>query len=297
MTKERYIEAIESLNKQIIQLKSSKEYRLGKKILEVKEKKKFFSRTITYLKTKKYNHSEPDTNDYKEINHVNLKNKKIVIYTALIGKYDNIKDPLIVSENCDYIIFTDQNIDSDIWKIRKIPTKVLKLKKPTLINRYFKMHPTQFFSEYDYAIYIDSSISIISKLDDLVYRLNPKYGIAFHKHRYRSCIYEEIKVCELLKKGELKKLVSQRECYLENGFPAEYGMLECGMIVCDLHQKVGKEILEDWWDEFISAQSMRDQIALPYILWKRNIRLTEVNTLGNNIYKNEKIMIEMEHLK
>lgn len=42
-----------------------------------------------------------------------VKNKKIVIYTAFTGNYDNLKEPEYIDENCDYVCFTDNpNIKS-----------------------------------------------------------------------------------------------------------------------------------------------------------------------------------------
>ncbi len=297
MKKDEYIEAIEKLNREVLELTSSKEYTLGKKILELKSGKNIISKLITYIKVKKYNHPEPQINTYKEMNHVDLKNKKLVIYMVLVGNYDNIKDPLIMSENCDYVLFTDQNISSTIWKVKEIPESVLKLGNPTLINRYFKMHPHEFFNGYDYSIYLDSNNAIISELDDFIYRLNPKYGIAFHKHRYRYCIYEEVEVCRLLKKGNYKQLICQKKRYLKDKFPSGYGMLECGIIVCDLRKEMAKEIFKNWWNEFLESESMRDQIALPYILWKKDIKPEEIATLGDNRFKNEKIRIDREHIR
>lgn len=297
MKNNNYIEAIEKLNKQIIELECSKEYTLGKKIIDLKSSCNVFSKVKTYVKTKKYNHNEPCENFYHEINKIDLRDKKIVIYTALIGNYDYVKEPLIVSDNCDYILFTDQNIVSSAWNIKPIPNEILKLKNPVLINRFFKMNPSYIFKDYDYAIYVDASINVISELNDLIYRLNPKYGIAFHQHRYRSCIYEEVKVCHLLKKGAFNALENQKKRYLREKFPYNYGMLECGVIVFDLHNDVGKEILEEWWNEFVNSKSMRDQISLPYVLWKNKIDPKDIATLGNNMYKNEKIRIDRVHRK
>ena len=34
---------------------------------------------------------------------------------------------------------------------------------------------------------------------------------------------------------------------------------------------------------------MRDQLSLPYTLWKNNIKMNILTTLGDNVYKNPKI--------
>ena len=53
-----------------------------------------------------------------------------------------------------------------------------------------------------------------------------------------------------------------------------------------------KNIMEQIWDELNMAQTFRDQLTIPYVLWKNNIETKEISTLGKNVYKNPKIRIE-----
>ncbi len=290
---------IEKLNLENIELQNSKEYRLGKKILIIKEQGfiKFIKSIILSFKMRKYNHKASIKNEFSFVNNLDLNSKKIVIYSALISDYDSIKEPFFINKNCDYILFTDQNINNSIWKKREIPENIKKLKNPILINRYIKMHPFELFSDYDYAIYIDSSIQIVSNLVPFINRMDLEYGLAFHKHRYRDCLYEEIKCCHLLKKGNKQKLENQKILYEKEGFPIHYGLLECGVFVVDLHNKKSQIILENWWVNFSRSESLRDQIAFPYTLWKMNIKLDKFGGLGNNLYKNSKIRVYNEHKK
>ncbi|MGE6539335.1 hypothetical protein [Bacillus luti] len=47
---------------------------------------------------------------------------KVIVYTALFGNYDSVKEPLFIDENIDYILFTDnRSIQSNNWK-----TKILE---------------------------------------------------------------------------------------------------------------------------------------------------------------------------
>ena len=295
MNKNEYLSVIEKLNEEIICLKSSKEYQLGSKISKKKSLLKTLNMVKIHFKMKKYNHPEPEKNTYKVLNDISLENKKIAVYTSIVGGYDDIKEPLITSSNCDYFLFTDQEVNSTIWKVKKISKEIEKLKNATKINRYFKMNPHLLFPDYDYAIYIDGSILIVSDITEFINCMNLEYGLAFHKHRYRKCIYEEIEACQILKKGNYKKLKEQGKRYLTEKFPKNFGMLECGIIVSDLKNKKSKEILEKWYEEFLESESLRDQISLPYVLWKENILPTYLSTLGDNIYKNNKIRIETTH--
>ena len=50
---------------------------------------------------------------------LNLKGKKIAIYTCVTGGYDSIKEPVFINDKIDYFIFTDNdNFSSKIWKVK-----------------------------------------------------------------------------------------------------------------------------------------------------------------------------------
>ncbi len=50
-----------------------------------------------------------------------LINERVVVYSVMIGNYDEVLDPVYVSDNCDYILFTDNaNIKTNVWKVHLI---------------------------------------------------------------------------------------------------------------------------------------------------------------------------------
>lgn len=218
--------------------------------------------------------------------------KKIVIYTCITGGYDNLLEPYYWDEKCDYVVFTDSKIESEIYKVVDIPEKVKELNNNTLINRYMKLHPHELFEkEYDYAIYIDGNVRPISNLSSFVNKIDEDIGISMHKHSIRDCIYDEAKILKIYKKGNYEFVKQQIEKYKEEGFPEKFGMVEAGVIITDLKNNNAKEILKKWWEEFLENKSMRDQLSLPYILWKNKIDVRKISTLGNNVFKNPKIKV------
>ncbi len=85
--------------------------------------------------------------------------------------------------------------------------------------------------------------------------------------------------------------------YKKTGFPKDYGMLECNVIVSDLKNLNAIKILNDWWMEYVKSESLRDQLALPYVLWKNNVPIEELTGLGSNVFKNPIIRINKKHKK
>lgn len=214
---------------------------------------------------------------------------KIVVYSCVTGNYDETSKPRHTFGNIDYVIFTDDKVKLDGWTIRAIP-KEYRQETPALTNRYIKMHPYELFagSDYEYSIYVDGNIEIVGDLTPMTY-VTGKFGLAMHRHAMRDDIRKEVYACIAQKKGNKKKLLEQLKRYKKAGFPKKYGMLECNVIVTDLKNQYAKKILESWWSEFLRSGSMRDQIAMPYILWKKGYAIENIGNLGYNVYRNPKL--------
>ena len=215
--------------------------------------------------------------------------KKIAIYTCIIGDYDKVNEPIYFNDNVDYILFTDKKIKSKFWKVKKIPYKILELKNSILINRYIKLHPNEFLKGYDYSIYIDGNVKTVTDISGFTRCVHKKTGLAMFKHHSRECIYVEEKACLLQNKGNKEKIKIQINNYKEEGFPSHFGLLEGTIVVTDLKNKKSRELLIKWWNEFLKSESMRDQISLPYVLWKNNYSIDDIGFLGNNIRKCPKL--------
>lgn len=304
MEQDKWIEKIEELNLENILLKKSKEYKLGQDIIKFKEmitKFKwitFFKKISNRSKIQKYNaHGELENSfECDKIQKDSIDTPKIVVYTSIMGNYDTLQAPFLSFDNIDYVVFSDQlQTDKEGWNYKELPEQVKNIPNNITKNRYVKFHPHELFDkEYDYAIYIDGNIKVMSDLTDLVYAINPKSGLALHRHQFRNCIFKEIEVCKLLKKGNYEKLRQQVQKYKQEGFKEEFGLLECNVIVTDLKSTIAKNVLEEWWKEFICSESYRDQISLPYVLWKNGYEIQDIGNLGNNVYENPKIRI-LEH--
>lgn len=291
------LQRIEELNLENITLKKSKEYKTGEDLAKFKSmlKKgridKILKKFLGRKKTAKLNaHGEFDNGFIEDKERTDR--PKIAVYTCITGGYDSLVEPLLKFDNIDYYAFVDnKDMKPNKWKIEDIPesqsdgNNILK-------NRYLKFHPHEFFEkDYDYSIYIDGNIKVMSDLTSLCYSVNEKTGLSLHRHQFRDCIFNEIEVCKMLKKGNYDKLKAQVTGYEKQGFPRHFGMLECNVIVTDLKSDKSKKILLDWWEEFKKSESYRDQISLPFVLWKNEYSIDDVGFLGNNVYGNPKIRI------
>lgn len=211
--------------------------------------------------------------------------QRIAVYTCVFGNYDRLQEPLFHPDNIDYFIITDQEVPADsLW--RPVPWEAVCPESLSNAekNRFFKMHPETVFGDYQYSIYLDGNIRVISDLTPFISRLG-KSGLGFHFHNQRGCAYEELKAVQLAHKA--KKDDADAYCaYLEaQQFPRNYGLLECNVIVREHHNPVCRKVMSDWWSQFLH-QIHRDQVSLPYVLCLNGISVEEVAVLGPDVYRN-----------
>lgn len=68
-----------------------------------------------------------------------FKMNKFVIYTAIIGNYDEILQPQVIDDRFDYVLFSNEN-RVGVWQVRPI-AYVNDIQ--TKIARYVKTHPEE----------------------------------------------------------------------------------------------------------------------------------------------------------
>lgn len=208
--------------------------------------------------------------------------KKIAVYTCILGNYDNLLEPLFVPDNCDFFVITDQKIAQDSKWNKIDPAKYLDfnhISSPIEMNRYFKMKPQVCFSEYNYSVYVDGNFQIYTDLTEHINKISTQYGIGVFAHAKRNCIYAEAAKCVELNKIDRqtkKKIITYMK---QNQMPEDYGLLYCGMIARNHKNETGIKIMDEWWEEF-KKFPFRDQIILPYVLYRNKIKTQDLSTLG-----------------
>jgi hypothetical protein len=222
-----------------------------------------------------------------------IDNKKVVIYSVMTGNYDAISDPVYISENCDYILFTDNaNIQSQIWQIKLIEKSEDFPDK--WYSRYYKMLAHKVLSEkYDYSIYVDAKILICGDIVQLINYLNKDCHFAVIKHHARCNIKQEMEYC--IKKGKADEAETKRQYqeYIGVGFPDNIGLTDNCMLVRNHKDSELQKVMETWFDEF-NKYPNRDQFSMMYSLWKNN--MNNYRIIEGVVYSNQ-FMIEKKHLK
>ena len=152
---------------------------------------------------------------------------KKVIYSVIIGEYDQINS-FQKKKDFDYFLFSDKNYNNTNWTILPIPKKLLKFNISNYkITRFIKIFPHLFFRNYELSIYIDAAYTIIGDLDELLLRiLSPKYNMYSIQHPVRNKIFDEF-LAVLDCKKEKKSIVNiVKNRYIKENFPDNLGLTE-----------------------------------------------------------------------
>tara|TARA_Y100000310_G_scaffold205335_1_gene205685 strand:- start:1120 stop:1869 length:750 start_codon:yes stop_codon:yes gene_type:complete len=221
--------------------------------------------------------------------------KKIVVYTAIFGGYDDLYEPLVKPDNVDFVCFTDnKNLKSDVWDVRyTLPLYYnYGLKNPFVRNaRKFKALPHRFLSDYDYSVWADGNALCRGDVNTLVTQYLIDSNMAVYDKMYCildpwNCIYEERNRIFFFGNRNLKlapwkgikafkddpKLIEE-QCikYQNEGFPAGIGLLSAMVLVRRHNETDVVSMGEKWWEE-MKYHSHLDQMSFNYVAWKKSFK-------------------------
>jgi len=217
---------------------------------------------------------------------------KKVIYTAIIGGYDKLIEPTFKPEGWDFVCFSDRDLKSDIWEIRKtIPL----YSDNTRTARKHKLLTHRFLSEYDISLWIDGNINVVGDVNDLLsYLDNCNYATYDHlqnKLDPRNCIYQEGQAILNLGKqsGNYKDnpnlIVKQLNRYLEENYPQNNGLVVQMQVLRRHNEKDVIRTMEEHWLE-LKHNSKREQLSFNYIAWKEKLNFNYIqgDSRQNNFF-------------
>ncbi len=226
-----------------------------------------------------------DTPDSLFIKELSLKIKTIqaasrnntVIYSALFGDIDKFdKDYYTLHSSIDYILITDRTYENDNgWHVIAVD---IELDNPRYTAKFFKVFPHLFLSVYDISLWIDSNMYVCRQHfnpEEVIGKSNENFCLFLHNKR--STVAQEVFECILKGKDDVGILMRQFAFYIKAGFPWRDEPLRLGRYLLRRHnEKDVIELMELWWT-MISTFSIRDQISLPYCIWKLKKKTTNLS--------------------
>lgn len=188
----------------------------------------------------------------------------LTIATAIFGPGFRLYDPVDVFPGCRFVCFTDQPLKSKAWKIvrqsHKLSPRRSNRHVKTLLHRYVD-GPT---------LYVDSEFRILKDPREVVDVALDRGCLAATAHPRRRCLFDEADFCLLKKRVESPRLLQQQvERYRSEEMPRLFG-LTANNILARRGSDEAARIGEAWWRE-IENGSERDQVSLPYVLWRHGV--------------------------
>lgn len=179
------------------------------------------------------------------------------LYSAILGPYDDLKEPTVVSKGWDYILYTDQDFTSDVWQIRKIEVGDDAQRTARRIKILFHE-----YVQHEYSFWLDGAFHIQCDLNDFWNRYwqNP---FSVPAHPLRNDIFREIESCLANNRGNKEELIRQQQDYEKLNLKRFNGIITSGVMMRRKTDQV-IDLCEQWWDE-LSKYSTRDQVAFAKI--------------------------------
>lgn len=199
-----------------------------------------------------------------------LPSESVVVYTCITGGYDiPLESPW--ADRCPHICFTDQpKFRTTTWTL--VPVGLDELDHARR-SRHPKLLPHRYLPDHDISIWIDGSARLLEDPLVLARRALADSDFAIARHPKRSCAFVEAEVCKTRLRDRPQALDAQMERYAQEGFPRDAGLWE-GTVIFRRHRKPEvSALMEAWWREVL-MRSARDQLALPYVLWRQPIPVT-----------------------
>lgn len=192
---------------------------------------------------------------------------KNVVYTIIIGNYDDLKEPEIVSRDFDYICLTDRDdLTSPIWKFIKVICN--RKKPPKRCAARLITYPFDYLKDYELSVRINGNMSICCDISDFVRRTLPAdKSIAIMRNPKSDCVYIAAQNVIRAKKDNPEIVNKQMEKYRREGYPEHNGLLSSQVLIRRHDDKNLRKHCRLWLRE-INRHSQRDQLSFNYTLWK-----------------------------
>ena len=204
-----------------------------------------------------------------------------ICYTALISRYEELKEPTVPSPEWQFICFTDQPLESDIWRIIKInasdnPQRLCRDIKINFLKWLEPVAPSNWTGE---CLWLDASFQVNIPLDAMWRTFVPP--LTAPRHPLRHCIFTEINNCLVSRRGEPELLQKQYDAYRAAGVTQNAdNIISSGLL---MRNKEAVPLCDAWWAE-LSLWSTRDQVAFAKVV-------------DNGAYKYHKIMWDYSQSK
>lgn len=197
--------------------------------------------------------------------------KRFVVYKCVFDDYDVVLRPKYLSEDCDYVVVTDnEQLSAPGW--RKHVVSPEPFSSPKEANLFFRSSFHKQLSSYEASLYLDGNIQIARDIYALFEEFVKKgVALGLQAHPDRVSVKEEVEACiQFSKLQNIPDAWAELEHYRSLGFPDDVGVFETGIIFKNHCVSGLDDAMNTWYSEFRKF-GQRDQMSLPYVIWKTGV--------------------------
>ena len=200
--------------------------------------------------------------------------KSVVVYTAILGNYDELRSPLVVDPDLDYMAFVDD------W-ITEVPAPWVRIpysddpRGPRLTAKFIKTHPHLLCPQYEVSVWIDGAFRIRDVRSDSVNALLDGQDMALFPHPERDCAYDEAEVVRQRGLDSPDAIDRMVGILKSRSYPRRAGLLAAGLMIRRHNEPHVVNAMEEWW-RLISTGSVRDQLSLNFVIWQLGLSYKEL---------------------
>jgi hypothetical protein len=213
-----------------------------------------------------------------------LSARKIVVYTAIMGDYDELLDPFSHEEDVSYVCFTDsEKLRSTTWNLVHVP---VQYRDPRRTAKIYKMYPHLLFPKSDISIWIDGSCRVMGSLTSFLDSyLDSDCSFACFPHPRRTTAREEREACKRYRKDEVKLIDEQGNDYVTEQFPDAEQLIAGGVLI-RRHMRPDVIQFDELWYREVDKYSVRDLLSFNYLAWRQDFvyALIPLSLIDNGVF-------------
>lgn len=217
-------------------------------------------------------------------------------YTAIIGAPGQKIDSLAQVERIpgwDYICFTNKPIhDSKGWTIVRVDMPTVS---GALEAKRYKWRSIEMLTDYEIVVWVDGYIAPSASSRQLLERwiVNMKetgHSMSFRPHDARVCIWDECEAVIQAKRDTPLNVEKVRTKLKHAEMPLNWGLFDTNCMILFHREPECRRVADAVWNQ-IRTVSVRDQLALPLVLYEQQSRGFKTETLMRAFEKTGKHIV------
>lgn len=147
--------------------------------------------------------------------------------------------------------------------------------RPVMAAKTPKLLPHLYLADASISIWVDHNIRLLVDPQEVVDAFLGDADLALFSHSYRQNVFQEFATLREQKRFRIpwlqQQLAAQEAAYREAGLPADTPLFENNFLVRRNNERTN-QLNEAWLSQVIKWQ-WRDQVSLPYVLWKSDVKV------------------------